>query len=210
MQITSTTYIDFLLATGLTRVRKVREARRHYEDGYAQGSDYYGPVREGIIAVHRDGADPAALNQILAGALPQRREHYRACIDGHQHFMRNKGFVWTRRPKAEFWSYGDLQVKVNPELLLTIDGRPHRTKLYFKGEPLRQARADLLIELLKSPKDTGDIDVGILDVRRARLFAQKRFSPDYQVLLQSEALSFAAMWQAVGQQGGRIELPATS
>jgi hypothetical protein len=207
VQITSTTYIDFLLATGLARVSKVRDARRQYEGGYSQGSDFYRPMREGIITMHREGHDTSFLDQIVADTLPQRRAHYRACADGYRKFMRDKQFVWTRRPKPDIWKHGGLQVLVNPELLLTVDGRPHRVKLYFKGENLRQSRADLLIELLKSAGDDGTAAVGMLDVRRSKLFIQKKYSPDFPVLLRSEALSFAAMWQAVGPQAQ--QRPAT-
>jgi hypothetical protein len=208
MQVTSTTYIDFLLATGLTRVRKVRDARRQYEEGYTQGSDFYRPMREGIVAMHRAGRDPDDLDRIVAEALPRRQGHFQACADGYRKFMKDRSFVWTRRPKPETWSHGGLHVLVNPELLLTVDGRPHRVKLYFKGEALKQSRADLLIELLKSAGDDGSSDIAILDVRRSRMFTQKKSSSDFPVLLRAEALSFVAMWDAIGREG-RGEKPAT-
>src|SRR6266545_5696115 len=103
MQITSTTYIDFLLATGTTRVRVVRDARRHYENGYAQGSDYYRPVREGIIAMHRDGLDPSAMDEIVETARPERRENFKACVDGYRRWISRQGIVWTRRPSPKVW-----------------------------------------------------------------------------------------------------------
>ena len=209
MQITSTSYIDFLLSTGLARVGKVRQIRRMYDGGYMQGGDYYRPVREGIVAMHRSGADPSTLDRIVDECQPARRDHYRACVSGHQEFMKNKRLVWTRKPTAGTWGHGDLQVVVNPELLLTIDGAPHRTKLYFKAEPLHQARADLLIELLKLGDGDGAAAIGILDVRRAKLFTQRRRSADYVMLLQSEALSFVAMWNTIGAQGQQ-QRPAIS
>lgn len=208
MQITATTYIDFLLSNGLTRVRRVREARRMYEAGYAQGIDYYRPLREGIISMHRAGGDVAVLEDILEDALPRKHSNYQECIDGYRKFMKDKTIVWERKPKSQIWSHAGLNVVINPELRMVLDGRPYRVKLYLKGDRLTQRRADLLIALLHEGGYDGSANLAIVDVRRARLFTQKRSSPDFGLLLRSEALSFVAMWEAVGEQGSGRERPA--
>jgi hypothetical protein len=204
MQISSTTYMKFLISTGTPRVAVVREARRHVEDGYAQGSDYYRGVREGTIDILRAGRHPVELDAIIEDAIPARRENYRACVDGLRKWMGRQGIVWTRRPTPKTWRSGELEVRINPELLVTVDGKPHRVKLYLPAKPvMNQRRANLLIHLLKMAGDDGSANVSILDSRKSRLFSQTFDSPDFDVLLEAEAMSFTAMWHAVGAQGGR-------
>jgi hypothetical protein len=207
VQITSTTYVDFLLRTSIARLRKVREARQQYEDGYQQGRDYYRRMREGTIEMHRTGSDPADLWQIVEAAPPEKRENFKACAEGYERWMRGKGIIWTRRPASRFWKHGELSVIVNPELLMNVNGEPYRVKLYFKQPEIKQAGANLVIHLfgLVSPKEA---HIAMLDVRRGKLFRKTRSSQDYATVLRSEALSFAAMWHAVG--GQERERPALS
>lgn len=199
MQITSTTYMDFLLRNGLSRLRVVRSARRQYEDGYTQGKDYYRRVREGIIALHRSGGSIDELRKVVEDAPPEKRENFEAVGQGYESWMRGKGIVWSKRPKSNIWKHGGLRVLINPELLLNIDGVPYRVKLYFKSAPIRQVGANLVIHLHELAGLAAE-NVAVLDVRNGKMFTKSRTSPDYSTVLRSEALSFVAMWQAVGAQ----------
>jgi hypothetical protein len=197
MQVTSTTYVDFLMRTGLSRLRVVKEARRQYEEGYAQGRDFYRPIREGIVTMHRANGVIDQLWQIVEDAPPAKSDSYKAAVKGYERWMRGKGIVWTNRPKPYRWTHGDLAILVNPELLMNVDGDPYRVKLYFKSHKVTQAGANLVIHLHESAGLAGE-NVAVLDVRNARLFTKTRTGSDYETVLRSEALSFAAMWHAVG------------
>lgn len=199
MKITSTTYMDFLLKTGLSRLRVVRQARRQYEEDYRQGPDYYRRMREGIIAMHRTGGGAADLWQIVETAPAKKRDNFTACAKGYEAWMRGKGIVWSSRPKPYEWMNGELAVVVNPELRMNVDGDPFRVKLYFKPAPIRQVGANLVIHLHESAGLAGE-NVAVLDVRNGKLFTKSRTSEDYEKVLRSEALSFVGMWHAIGQQ----------
>jgi hypothetical protein len=208
LQVTSTTYMDFLLRTSIARLRVVREAREQYEDGgYQQGQDYYRRMREGIVDMHRIGGDSAALWQIVEAAPVRKRTNFEACAKGYEAWMRKRGFIWSRRPASRLWKHGGLSVIVNPELLMRIDDEPHRVKLYFKAPPIKQAGANLVIHLFEAVSPT-DAHIAVLDVRRGKMFRKTRSSRDYETVLRSEALSFSAMWQAVGHRAQ--ERPAIS
>jgi hypothetical protein len=104
-------------------------------------------------------------------------------------------------PKAEgyLWTHGELTVKCNPELLMNVDGDPYRVKLYLKAPKVTQPGANLVIHLHESAGLATE-NVAVLDVRNAKLFTKTRTDADYETVLRSEALSFAAMWHAVGSQ----------
>jgi hypothetical protein len=199
LQVTSTTYMDFLLRTGLARLRVVRDARSQYEEDYQQGRDYYRRLREGIIAMHRNGEDPSILHRVVETAPVKKQKNFADCVKGYETWMRGKGIVWSRRPQPTIWKHGELSVLVNPELMMNVDGVPYKVKLYFKPARIKQVGANLVINLhelagLQSEK------VAVLDVRNGRLFTKSRTSADYKTVLESEAQSFAAMWHAVGGQ----------
>lgn len=199
MQITSTTYMDFLLRTGLARLRVVKEARRQYDGEYAQGGDYYRRLREGIISMLRDGGDATRLWEIVEASPSEKHKNFTAAANGFEKWMRGKGIVWGSRPQRHYWEHGGLTVIVNPELRMNVDGEPYRVKLYFKPAPIRQVGANLVIHLHELAGFETE-NVGVLDVRAGKLFSKSRTSDDYAKVLRAEALSFVAMWNAVGQQ----------
>lgn len=194
MDISATTYIDFLSATGTTRLAVVRDALRQYGEPYEQRRDFYRPVREGIIALHRSGRDRSALSALIEPVDDRRTAHVRACVEGYQRWLGKKLIVWVRRPKPVPWQSGELRVHVNPELGIAVNGVRHFVKLYLKGKLFSQKRANLLIHLVSKAVPDLSVTPAMLDVRRAKLYAQTASPRDLEIILRSEAFSFVAMW----------------
>lgn len=172
----------------------------------AQGRDYYRPIREGIVTMHRSGGTTADLWGIVESSPPDKQANFTAAVRGYERWIRGKGIVWTRRPKAYEWKQGELTVLANPELLMNVNGEPYRVKLYLKAPKVTQPGANLVIHLHGSA-GLGNEHIAVLDVRNGKLFTKTRTTEDYDTVLSSEALSFVAMWHAVGQQaaeGGAI------
>jgi hypothetical protein len=90
------------------------------------------------------------------------------------------------KARKKTWSSGDLRVAVNPELCGEIGGDIHAIKLYFRAEPLSKARSDVALALLQQAfgKKTS---VGMLDVRRSKLFVPTREIANLDALLHGEA-----------------------
>jgi hypothetical protein len=87
-------------------------------------------------------------------------------------------------------------VSVNPELHAKINGKPHLLKLYFKSDPLSKQNINIVLHLLqkKAPKGTS---VGILDVRRSKLFTPTVSIPGMDAFLKAEAIAFSSLWASV-------------
>lgn len=51
MQISVTTFLDYVAATGTTRLRRVVDAKRTYGEPYNPASDFYGPLRKRIVQI---------------------------------------------------------------------------------------------------------------------------------------------------------------
>jgi len=196
VSISLTTFIDFAAATGTSRLTKVREAKRFYEQGYAPERDYYKPLRDRIVESFADGWNTNKLTALLANVNdPKKLENYAACRDGLTKWAGRKSFA-AMPSKSVKWRSGDLVVGISPELWLRIRTEPFVIKLHFKSDELSQQKANLVLHLM-AKKFAAYGTVGVLDVRRSKLFVQTRDIAGLDALLASEALAFAALWDAV-------------
>lgn len=196
LSVSLTTFIDFVAATGTSRLTKVRQAKRFYEQGYAPERDYYKPLRDRIVECFAEGWDKQRLAALLADIQdPKKLDNYEACRKGLTKWTGRKNFRSMNAQSAK-WRSGDLVVGLSPELWLRVEGNPFVIKLHLKGDALSQQKANLVLHLMdKKLSDHGT--VGVLDVRRSKLFVQTREIPDLDALLTSEALAFTTLWRAV-------------
>jgi hypothetical protein len=200
MQVTSTTYMDFLMKTGLSRFGVVKTAHRLYNSEFKQGFDYYRQIRMGIIRMLRTNGGFDDLWAIVEEAPAERRDNFASAVTGFESWMKGKGIVWGSPPQSHLWRHADLEVLCNPELLMNVNGDPFRIKLYFKAPPVTQRGANLVIHLHEVAGLTNE-NLAVLDVRRGKSFRKTYLRGDYDTVLQSEALSFAAMWHALDELG---------
>lgn len=193
-KISLTTFVDFTTAVGSTRVTKVRRAKADYGQDYSPQRDFYKGLREGITETFAEGWTSDGLKARLADVSdPKKQKNYEACRKGLSRWAGGKEFVF-HPPARSTWKSGDLTVKVNPELDLTIDGIRHRIKLYFKGEALSKARVDVILHLLG---DGRKATPAVLDVRRAKLYVPTVERPGLDALLKAEAAALTSLWKSI-------------
>jgi hypothetical protein len=190
--ISLTYFVDFMLTAGTGRLTSVRHIEGRPDERY---SDFYRPVREAIVDMHRKGLDTRVLADFVSSLVdPREKRIFPKVIIGYGKFLRQqRKLTWFEPPFREH-ALGSMSVRVNPELGLLIDGRPHAIKLYFRGEPLSPQRAVLVNEILSGALAStwpGTV-FGVLDVRRAKLFAHQ---PKVGVgrLVRAEAASLASL-----------------
>lgn len=205
--ISMTTFIDFVVATPGSKVGEVRKARKLYESDYHPMRDSYGELREAFFTMHREGRPTSSLGAVLAGASDRMRPHWEACIDGYARWVGHKKMVLLPTPKPVKWTSGDLSVRVNPELAVSVNGEPHLIKLYLKAEKISKVRINSMLHLLQQtfPTTTRGT-VGILDVRRGKLFTPP-VPATIGPLLHGEAAAFVEIWR---QLDGPAHITAVS
>jgi hypothetical protein len=198
IEISLTTFIDFVFASGTPKITCVRQAKEQYGAPYEPQKDFWRVLRNGIVDMHQRNAKISTLDSLLLDLRdPRKRRLYPDCIDGYKRWLGRKTATWTNATSVH-WQFDDLIVSVNPELGLTLNGRPHRIKLYFKQEQLTKRRVQTILHLLRTtvpiePNTT----LGILDVPRAKLLPLESPAPGIDALLQGEARSFTTMWKAL-------------
>jgi hypothetical protein len=192
-------FVDFIQKSGKPKLTAVRHIKERRAGGYQVASDFYKPIRDGIVSMHKSESSKVQLDKVVSGLTDKKKQKaYPPLVKGYKRFLGHKDVSYFRPPKA-VWSYGDLSVNINPELGLVIDGQPHAIKLYFKGQKLSKLQTDAINHLMASElapvQDRAKL--GVLDVRSGRFIPAEGPQPGIEALLEGEALALAEMYRAV-------------
>jgi len=184
-----TTFIDFTVAQDTTRVALARAS----EDQYDPRRDFYKGLRERTVRQFVDGWDAAAFRRSLREIKnPQKQTSYEACRLGLTQWARGQTITASRARGASFWEAGGLEVRVNPELRLTVDGTRFMAKLYFKADELTRVRRKNMLFLLAETAPHG-VRAAILDARRGQLITEDEPDPALDARLALDAAAFSAL-----------------
>jgi len=199
IEITLTQFVDFVLKSGSPKLTVVRHVKKQHGEGYSPQTDFYKPIRDALVELHRAGQPLTTLEQVLRGLTDKKKQTaYPVLVRGYKKFAARRALEWFGPPRKA-WVVDDLSVSLNPELGLKIGGSPHLVKLYFKdGEPGKR-QVEAMLHLLQSelrPK-TGGVRVGLLDVRRGKLILPTDYDPAYLTLMEGEARSFASIYRSL-------------
>jgi len=190
-------FVDFVLKAGTPKLTGVREFKENKDEVY---TDFYKPVREAIVEMHKAGADPACLDKFLASLTDERRKRiYPSIVDGYRKFLSSAKITWFNPPQGTY-PIGGIEININPELGLNIDGTPHLIKMYFRGEPLSGKRVQVVLNLLTSSALGATVPgcvFAMLDVRKAKLHTLKAPNPRLNLLLRGEAAAFSTIYAAL-------------
>ena len=115
MEISLTDFVDFTIKSGPAKVTKVREVKGR--DPYEPAVDFWRPLREGIVEMHRAGrVTKEGLDAIIdAQSHALKLRLYPAASDGYLRFLGKKPPTWFEPPRG-LWTSGPLAVRVNPEV----------------------------------------------------------------------------------------------
>jgi len=170
-QISLTDLVDIVSKSGTAKATKVAQvkARPDYEPAF----DFYKALRDRIVEIHRAGDPRSVLTSFMASVTDhKKRVNYPNAMDGYKKWWGQKTLRWFSPPRVIYEQHG-VEVIVNPELGLDINGTRHLVKLYFKTDRLSKLRVDIITRLMEStlrPQCRNDEVVAVLDVRQAKLF----------------------------------------
>lgn len=195
-KVSLTYFVDFVLKSGTPKITGVKEYKERRDE---LSTDFYRPLRQAIIEMHKQGLPLAKLDEIARNeADEKRRKHYPLIIAGYRAFLA-EGPKRYFDPPRETLTLGPLSLDVNPELGLIIDGKPHAVKLYFRSEPLAPKRTALILSLLSQAfcEKNHEIIPAVLDMRTGKLHTHARMGGKVDLLLRGEAAAFASVYGAI-------------
>jgi hypothetical protein len=201
VEVSLTDFVDFTIKTGPAKVTKVREIKNRH--AYEPAVDFWRPLRDGIVDLHRAGrVDRAGLDAIIgAQTHAQKQRLYPVAADGYLRFLGRRPPDWLAPPRG-VWHSAGLDVRVNPEIALRINDQVTVIKLYFKQEELTKPKVQGSIGVMVAELGTraaSGTQFGVLDVKNGRLFLPDgRWNPtDAQILIRGEARAFCEIWDAI-------------
>jgi len=188
-----TTFVDFVCRAGTPKATVVRQWKRRQD--YNVARDYYKVLRDAIVDHHRKGTAMP-----MPSTTPKnKRENYRIITRGHRKWVGRKALRWFN-PATDVWTSGQLNVNINPELGLRINGVPHLVKLYFKADKLSKNRVDIVTHLMSAVLSSAappHCVMGVLDLRNGKLFTAAGPIPGLDAQLGAEAAYWNALWSHI-------------
>ncbi len=200
MKISLTEFIDFIGATGTTRLTKVRKAK--CRGIYSPQFDHWKQLREAIALYHESAAPSDKtkfFNTFLSSVIDERRRKtFPPVIENYKKFLGRKIITGLPVQKAK-WTHGDLTISINPELFLNIGGSRELIKLYFKPDALTKKRSDLILTLMAAAiPDNLNIDaVAVYDTKSNKIQKSASPNPDLMILVRAEAEAYASIWNQI-------------
>jgi hypothetical protein len=190
-------FVDFMLTVGPARIACVKGCKDHRYDHL---TDFYGPLREAILALHQVGSAATSLDAFLVTLQDERKARiFPGLVSRYQSFLASQSVRWFVPPSA-LLPVGDLEIEVKPELGVEIGGVPHILTMHFRGDLLAHKRVNLVVGALTSAFGAARSDTrfGVLDVPRACVRTVKSaLNPKLGLLMRGEAAAFFTIYCAV-------------
>jgi hypothetical protein len=199
-QISLTDFVDVVSSSGTPKATKVRQIKTR--PPYEPALDFYKPIRDTIVEAHERGMTKDYVDAALANLTDKKKSAaYPAIVSAYKSWWGRKGFVWFFPPSALYSSHG-IDISINPELGLLIDGTPHLVKLYFKAEPLAKNRVDIITHLMTATvaatcPNPGETVMAVLDIRRKKLISPTTPVANLGAALDAELAYIAALWHSI-------------
>jgi len=150
----------------------VRKAQREAASTtYDVRTDFYKRPREALKRLRGPGLEVAVLDRVVTDASEKRRAHYRRVLGAFAVWAEEHRLEFFASPRAK-WAEEGIEVPVNPELGMVIDGVPHVAKLNFTCTPLSDVEVAVLHQLMHEavePQCAPGTRMAVLDLANGRL-----------------------------------------
>lgn len=197
-ELTLTDFVNIVSKSGLQRAAEITRIKNR--PPYEPAFDFYKPIRDQIILVHSENLPKSSISSFLSTITDSKKvNNYPSIIQGYLKWWGRKNISWFS-PSSESFSYRDVDIKVNPELGLNINGNPYLIKLYFKSEPITKSRATIITHLMKKmlsghcPPTT---KMAVLDARKSSLIIPNTSIPHLDSILESEISYIKDFWSKI-------------
>lgn len=199
IRISLTDFVEFVSKVGSPKITKVREIKNRPE--YHPSRDFYKHLRVGIKAFHEEGhTDKNGYFSSILATNPdsKKQSKFNELVKGYKRFLGTKT-IQNQNNENVIWTYDRLEISVNPELCLSIDGEKHLIKLYFKSDELTKLKIDVILYLMQNALPfLPDIDkYSILYIGKSRLLSESIPDPSLEFLLRAEAQSFIMLYDSI-------------
>jgi len=200
IRVSLTDFVDFMCKTGKSKISKVKAIKKMKNSPYSVAKDFYKPLRDGIINLHKLNKNLGSLDTIWRVATDKKKQTaYPNVISGYKRFLSGKDVTWIKRPKAKSRTYRNLEIRINPELCLAFGSNEHIIKLYFKKDRLSRNHALSINNLMQTTLGNGKTrsSFGVLDVRNSNLIEELPVNGEFVQMVNDEAENFLRLYNSI-------------
>jgi hypothetical protein len=171
-------------------LRRVKAPR-----AYDPRTDWWKQLREFLPRNHRESGTPEDILEFASSVHPRKIASYNDRAATYASWWGGSEVSWSGG-SSRIQRFPPVEINVNPELFLRVDGAKLVMKLYFSGrERLSDDRAALMVRLLA--RAYSGQRVAVLDLSTGRLYEPHPDDADMDPVIVGEAAALAAMWDAV-------------
>ena len=197
-RISLTDLVDVVTSSGVPKATKISQIKSR--PAYEPQFDFYKPLRDAIQTMHQSGLQKSELDK-LKSTLPDEKKisNYPSAISGYKKWLGKRSVKWFDPPR-EHLSEAGVDVIINPELGLEVDGTRHVVKLYFKSDKLTKLKIDVITEAMEQalrPKSKSTDVMTVVDVRRGKSFSGAGPSAKLSSMVGAELAYIAYLWPKV-------------
>jgi len=197
IRLSLTDLVDIVSKSGTPKATKVRQVKTRPD--YEPAHDFYKPLREHIIEIHKKGKQKKDIDKIVGSVLDKKKIHsYPQIIQGYKKWWGRNTFQWAEPPRGTYTASG-VEIMVNPELGLKFGKENHIIKLYFKSDPLSKFKSDIITNLMEIELrsiGTQNVKMSVLDIRNAKLFTYDG-TPVIKPVVDAELAYIASLWSSI-------------
>ncbi len=197
-RITLTDLIEVVTKSGSPKATKVSQLKNR--QAYDPATDFYKPLREGLVSLHKKGGAKTDLANLTKGLVdPKKAANYPPMVAGYKKWWGQKTLEWFA-PPGDTYSNSGIDVAINPEIGLKINGQAHVIKLYLKTDALTKTKADLIVTLMNhvlGASQAAGTQFSVLDVRNSKLFTYSATGKNFKPMVDAELSYIASLWPHV-------------
>ena len=198
IQVSLTEFVNFINSSGMKKMTIVASAKAKHEEQEGNPYDYWKDFKDKVKYLLKKQGTKEDLYELVEEVREEVRENYNQMITGYVKFWKPSRMEWLK-PVKKMIRVGGVKMILNPEIGIKWQGKEYMIKLYLKAnETLDKRHADIILALMESElreKVEDDVEFGILDVKRGKLFLHVDNDPRLLILLKSEGMEFAEMWK---------------
>lgn len=193
-----TDLVDVISASGTPKYTKVKQIKER--PPYSPATDFYKAFRDFVLENHTSTGNKNNLDILLPSLTDDKKKtNYPPLVAGYKKWWGSKKLVWFN-PSSGIWSAHGVDIRVNPELGLVVNGTHHLIKLYLKADPLSKLRVDIITHLMDatlSADAPAGCKMGVLDVRRSKLIIPTVPVAGLNAALDGELAYVSATWKLI-------------
>ncbi len=199
-RLTLTDFVNVVMKSGTPKATAVASIKNR--DAYSPKKDFYKPLRERIVEVHRQGLPRVDLRRFLGTLTDEKKQvNYPPAVEGYIRWWGRSALTWFAPPSSVLYRNG-VELSVTPEVGLLRNDRSYVIKLHLTAETLARNRADIISHAMKralEDPESSHVLFGVLDVRRSRLQEPSQRTPEdlLDALLDAEFAYIASLWPRV-------------